>query len=332
MSLRDLYNHTRAEIARRLAAEQAVLIDSPQEILAPRRSGWCRIIDAGDADKAEYGITEQWWDPSANEGEGGWVDAASPPGLVDAVAREAGGRTGGTTDTYCYFWHARRKDGVLEPLIELPAARLIWAEAKQNWSQVTGGATWDDWRVKCYPLGGDAPGGDPDTESEVTVHFPYKPTGHPNVVDGDLLAYVTVGGTNWCLTPYLDARIQTIRMWSGTTGDIPDGWQLCDGGYDPQGSPVPDLRGRFVVGYDSGDSDYDAIGKTGGNKTQNLTHTQHRHTLQQCIYGVSPGDTAVAYQAYTGYETQGPHSNVDMRPPFYTLAYVIRVDNSVAWS
>ena len=315
-----------------MAARQGVLIDSARQIVVPLHSGWCKITGAAGAADAEYGITEQWWDPSAEAGEGAWVSATAPPGLVGAAAREVRGSTAGAVGAFCAFWQARRKDGLLETLIELPPAPLVWAEAKQNWSEVTGGATWDDWRVKCFPLGGDAPGGSPDEEDERIVHFPYQPFGHPNVVDGDLVGTITVGGYHWCVTGYLDARIQTIRMWSGAINAIPVGWQLCDGDYDPQGVPVPDLSGRFIVGYDAADADYDAIGDTGGVKTRTLTHAQHRHALYQCVYGRSDGTLNVAYQAYTAYETQDPHTNVDLRPPFYTLAYIIRVDNSVAWT
>jgi microcystin-dependent protein len=37
-----------------------------------------------------------------------------------------------------------------------------------------------------------------------------------------------------------------VIMWSGSVGDIPNGWALCDGA-----NSTPDLRGRFIVGYHS---------------------------------------------------------------------------------
>ena len=44
-----------------------------------------------------------------------------------------------------------------------------------------------------------------------------------------------------------------IIMWSGKVA--PDGWALCNGS-SVNGYKTPDLRGRFVVGYDSSDTDY----------------------------------------------------------------------------
>jgi len=43
---------------------------------------------------------------------------------------------------------------------------------------------------------------------------------------------------------------------------------------------LPNLKGRLIVGYNSSDSDFNAIGKTGGAKTANLahSHTQNAHT------------------------------------------------------
>lgn len=79
-----------------------------------------------------------------------------------------------------------------------------------------------------------------------------------------------------------------IIMWSGDTADIPDGWALCDGE-----NGTPDLRARFIVGYDDriaglpsyGDIGYNTISNTGGQKNIPLTvanipsHTHGAGTL-----------------------------------------------------
>ncbi|MCG8699074.1 MAG: phage tail protein [Bacteroidales bacterium] len=81
-----------------------------------------------------------------------------------------------------------------------------------------------------------------------------------------------------------------IIMWSGQENKIPEGWALCNGS-----NGTPDLRGRFVVGYDDRSSGYPAhsgneyhtMEKQGGVKNfkiaaNNLPH--HWHT------GYSYGD------------------------------------------
>jgi len=134
-----------------------------------------------------------------------------------------------------------------------------------------------------------------------------------------------VNGTTFYMVPR-----GAIIMWAGSIGDIPSGWALCDGT-----NGTPDLRGRFIVGYDSGDTDYDVIGSTGGEKRHTLTIDEmprHRHSLQ-----FQAGDTEVNYyirrsgegsfvsntpapMSYTGGDQ--PHEN---RPPYYVLAYIMKL-------
>jgi len=77
--------------------------------------------------------------------------------------------------------------------------------------------------------------------------------------------------------------VGSVIMWFGTVGNIPAGWQVCDGT-----NGTPDLRDRFVVGAGS---TY-ALGNTGGANTVTLNTTQipsHTHT----------GTTATASTAHT---------------------------------
>ncbi|MFH1415201.1 MAG: hypothetical protein ABIH89_03845 [Elusimicrobiota bacterium] len=66
-------------------------------------------------------------------------------------------------------------------------------------------------------------------------------------------------------TTYYMVPKGAIIMWSGNPGDLPDGWALCDGA-----SGTPDLRGRFIVGYNSSDGDYSSVGNAGGEKAHTL--------------------------------------------------------------
>ena len=99
----------------------------------------------------------------------------------------------------------------------------------------------------------------------------------------------------------LERRIETLERFSGGGGSVgagfiqpfaastvPTGWLECDGSAvsrttyadlftvigttygSGDGSTtfnLPDLKGKVVAGYDSTDTDFDAIGETGGAKT-----------------------------------------------------------------
>lgn len=69
-----------------------------------------------------------------------------------------------------------------------------------------------------------------------------------------------------------------IVMWSGSIGDIPDGWALCDGG-----NGTPDLTDKFICGSDGED-----LGATGGS----ATHGHDYSDLPHHSHGVTdPGHT-----------------------------------------
>jgi microcystin-dependent protein len=147
---------------------------------------------------------------------------------------------------------------------------------------------------------------------------------------------------------YLDK----IDMYAGGLDNLPEGWHLCDG----QNGTV-DLRGRFIVGLDPTDADYNAIGKTGGEKKVTLTENQmpsHKHTGSTSSAGnhrhgfnndqaggddgagyLVAGDTYRnqslnnAFTKYTGTHThtitindKGGDEAHENRPPFFTLAYI----------
>ncbi|MCG8699651.1 MAG: phage tail protein [Bacteroidales bacterium] len=184
-----------------------------------------------------------------------------------------------------------------------------------------------------------------------------------------------------------------IMMWSGNPSYLPNGFALCDGtgSYkDEWGNTltVPNLSGRFIVGYDKSDTDYnntritgpsytDADGTYDGSSTKDAKQIRlksnqsgvpaHKHRVQ--------GSTSTSgnhnHKARNGYGTtengkkdnrypagrgggidqgmndlitkgDGAHSHSinffsqnnttanaavshENRPPFYVLAYIIRV-------
>ena len=161
----------------------------------------------------------------------------------------------------------------------------------------------------------------------------------------------------------LNVPVGGIVVWSGTVATIPPGWALCDGATvtTSTGDKVttPDLRNRFIVG--AGD-DY-PVGATGGAASVALTVAQlpahahgfsgttssdgtHAHTItyQEVDEGDPrhPGGSASTDTAPTNIATPlaGAHTHTfsgttasvgsgnahENRPPYYALAYIMRVE------
>lgn len=139
-----------------------------------------------------------------------------------------------------------------------------------------------------------------------------------------------------------------IQDYYGDVNSIPTGWYLCDGT-----NGTPDLRGMFIVGFDSRNSDYNQIGKTGGlnevklniqqlpkhTPTGTVTIPDHSHNYQLAIKGrgyqtKSDDNPLVATQnAQTSLAGGGTFSVImneignnqahENRPPFYVLAKIM---------
>jgi microcystin-dependent protein len=167
----------------------------------------------------------------------------------------------------------------------------------------------------------------------------------------------------------------TVKMWAGQVSKIPAGYMLCDGdelsvddypelfeitgvafGGDGINSfRLPDLRGRFVAGYDNADDDYSSIGKRGSEKEVTLTKDQlpeHDHAdRDETVFNKlsaragdvdatnTPGsvDSTAPDSEYriagmtAGQWTEatikkvGKNEAHENRPPYFTLAYIIKV-------
>lgn len=119
------------------------------------------------------------------------------------------------------------------------------------------------------------------------------------------------GQFSCAMRPVFFTMAGEIKMWAGD--EIPDGWLLCDGSEvsktqypylygvigDLWGVPnsssnfkLPDFTGRAPVGYASSDTDFDTVGKTGGEKTHKLTTTEmpsHGHSGNGWTFSVYKG-------------------------------------------
>lgn len=182
-----------------------------------------------------------------------------------------------------------------------------------------------------------------------------------------------------------------INMWAGSVDKIPKGYALCNGQtlekskyaalYQTIGTTfntapnangtnyqapadsmfrLPDLQGRFIVGYNPQDADYNGIKKVGGSKNVLLTggqcglqahsHTatcssggEHRHLIksesgddgssgQHELGGGSNGvytepagshNHSITIASSGAQNATTPHEN---RPPYYVLAYIMRIE------
>ena len=146
--------------------------------------------------------------------------------------------------------------------------------------------------------------------------------------------------------------VGVITMWSGPISSIPRGWALCDGT-----KGTPDLRNRFVVGVGS---DY-SVGENGGEKEITLTKENmpaHSHDLEgiptitgwdvtngtacqadknKCggsLQSVAVGDNPPwdgkhnnFYIKKAGGNEKGVVQSFENRPPYFALAYIMKVKN-----
>ena len=165
-----------------------------------------------------------------------------------------------------------------------------------------------------------------------------------------------------------------VKMWAGAK--IPEGYHLCDGtallktvypalyaaigdtfnnANDTDGNTyttqsgyfhLPDLRGRFIVGYRDTDTEYNQYGKTGGEKKHLLTAeesgvAEHTHTQYMRSEGTrhdwesgGPSERQCGTVNWTASDVtrqtdaagpQNASSTHENRPPYYVLAYIMKL-------
>lgn len=128
----------------------------------------------------------------------------------------------------------------------------------------------------------------------------------------------------------------SIIPWYGSSGNIPNGFALCDGK-----NGTPDLRDRFLVGA----GNLYTLGNTGGENSHQLTVAEmpsHQHRTSDFMsflgFDVNGGGTGFKHVIDTGDNrsfdnwyppaitgvTGGnqPHEN---RPPYYALYYIMKL-------
>jgi microcystin-dependent protein len=167
---------------------------------------------------------------------------------------------------------------------------------------------------------------------------------------GAVTAGSTVTASNF--VGYGTIPIGGIIMWSGATNQIPAGWALCDGGTHA-GRVTPDLRDRFVTGAGRAYS----VAATGGTDQVTLTTNQmptHLHIGQTATDGAhyhsgnptynysaggghtigelgglgdpfTVGQNGSSHKHLFGTDNSGGGQAHENRPPYYALAFIMRV-------
>ena len=133
--------------------------------------------------------------------------------------------------------------------------------------------------------------------------------------------------------------IKSIIMYNGGQSDFTNwgylindtNWHMCNGH-----NGTPDLKAKFVVGYDDELLDYEEIGNTGGEETHVLTQLEmpyHEHgytdiyhviTRRALTNGLNENAERVTSIGSTTTGIGGSQSH-ENRPPYYVVAYIMRL-------
>lgn len=120
-----------------------------------------------------------------------------------------------------------------------------------------------------------------------------------------------------------------ILMWSGTVASIPAGFAFCNGQ-----NGTPDLRDRFVVcaqqdsaGAAKSNPDGTGLAQSGGEASHRhgFITDGHAHYISQVLTVQSgTGATVGNYGTAENYDSGTTEYETNI-PPFYTLAYIMKL-------
>jgi microcystin-dependent protein len=170
-----------------------------------------------------------------------------------------------------------------------------------------------------------------------------------SILSGQMVS-VMYNGTNFIMvsTPSNVNPVGTINIFSGSSA--PGGWLICDGseisrttyadlfsvigtaygvGNGSSTFNIPNLKGKIPVGYNSSETEFNTIGKTGGAKTHILTATELPSNFVRDRITQEAGNFSGIYDSLPagnwkhGNNTGGgqAHNNIQ---PYITMNYIIK--------
>lgn len=132
------------------------------------------------------------------------------------------------------------------------------------------------------------------------------PTPDPCPTTPYVAGNITAGGS----PPASGVPQGVICMWSGTIP--PAGWAICDGTLG-----TPNLTARFIVGHNTGDPDFGAIGQTGGARTIQLQPPNipaHTHNVGTYVASTAlGGGHRHGWRGYWWTDNNEPGANRDIQ-------------------
>jgi len=196
----------------------------------------------------------------------------------------------------CSFWAGiNNYSGVL---VSPQPRELIKCQAMSDWVDLESiGLSY----VTCYPF----IEGVVDETKQIMVSLPPINFGTPNVREDDIIVVAAVDVGFVCVSPYIDSKFGSIKMWSGEVDTWPAGWALCDGD-----NGTPDLTDRFIVGA----GDTYCVGHTGGADHFHVSYAEHFEQIgagKRLVNAITDGP--------------GTPAEIEILPPYYALAFIQRV-------
>jgi microcystin-dependent protein len=183
-----------------------------------------------------------------------------------------------------------------------------------------------------------------------------------NKKEGYSMRYGALSGSNNMVLTDDKGNLSSIQfpkgmivLWNGSASSVPEGWALCDGS-----NGTPDLRGKFVLGVNPqhDNQSYRTVGGNGGNESIKLTEAQmpaHSHGHADAflvenwnwyndqigwnrnhinwkddqsngIKGSGDGDWDNSPMGkWRQTDVKGGGAPINIMPPFYTLAYIMKL-------